>query len=562
MGDPTQLRFSPFLHQSTVMARLHTILTSVLLVCLPTQARSVPLPQWSGWGGNIFNNRFVPSAVSADSIQSIAVHCRITFPNGVSATPSIAGDVAYFPTYSGLFVAYDYQSCATRWQTNITSFLNKYAAVDRFQAAVVFAGSRTSPQLDLQNNVIYIGTQLHALLLALDMRSGAIVGHIQVNPHPLAIVTMSPTFYNGQVFLGTSSSEESAAVDPTYPCCSFVGNFAAFSFDGHRFTTHWNRTMLPEPYGVGEWSGGAVWGSQPAIDIAGNQVFIATGNVYAIPVGVQACINSTGNDNETACYPPTVWQEAVIAFDITSGIETWVRPLSALDAWTLACGLKGLLPPQPTCPPDPGPDADFGMAPSFVSHHSACTPHGRDVVVVGQKSGFVYAIDAANGTIYWSTLTGPDSSSSGALLWGVAVDEAQVYFTTVNPGLDLFTLQPSGLNITNSAYGAIELDTGKFVWEVPVPGGYNSFAPPTVTNDIVLVGDSGFVGPAGSANDTGSVVVLNKHTGEILQQLHLDSVIYGGVAVSGRFVMTGSGYAPVYQLGHGSFYVYEVDSRK
>jgi hypothetical protein len=34
----------------------------------------------------------------------------------------------------------------------------------------------------------------------------------------------------------------------------------------------------------------------------------------------------------------------------------------------------------------PGPDADFGMAPSFVPG-SRSTPYGKDTLVVGQKNG-------------------------------------------------------------------------------------------------------------------------------------------------------------------------------
>ena len=62
----------------------------------------------------------------------------------------------------------------------------------------------------------------------------------------------------------------------TYPCCSFVGNFAALTFDREilEFYTVWNQTMLPGPNVPGGWAGVGVWGSQPAIDVVRNQVFI------------------------------------------------------------------------------------------------------------------------------------------------------------------------------------------------------------------------------------------------------------------------------------------------
>lgn len=141
--------------------------------------------------------------------------------------------------------------------------------------------------------------------------------------------------------------------------------------------------------------------SQLAIDTARNQVFIATGNVYAVPDSVTACVSTTTNGNDTACYPSTVWHESVIAFDTRSGKKKWIQRLGPLDVWTLACRIPQVgRPAQPQCPPNPGLDVDFGMAPSFVANRKAKTPHGRDAIVVGQKTGIIYAFDAVNGTNY------------------------------------------------------------------------------------------------------------------------------------------------------------------
>lgn len=87
-----------------------------------------------------------------------------------------------------------------------------------------------------------------------------------------------------------------------------------------------------------------------------------------------------------------------------------------------------------------GPDADFGMSPAFVSGRYANTPNGSDVFVTGQKSGVLYAMDAKTGYVYWATLTSPDSGSGGGLMWGVAVDAQQVYFTAANSGAASWTL--------------------------------------------------------------------------------------------------------------------------
>lgn len=314
----------------------------------------------------------------------------------------------------------------------------------------------------------------------------------------------------------------------------------------------WNETMIQGPVGPGQWSGASVWGSQPAIDVKRGNVHVATGNVYSVPMAVQACINATGNNNETACYSTSdIRQESLIAYDINTGATTWHHELSALDAWTVACGVPGFSAlQQARCPPNPGPDADFGMAPAFVSGQNAATPQGQDVVVIGQKSGNLWALDAATGEVYWTVLTSPDSGAGGGLSWGVAIDDSQVYFTAINSGAANWTLQPDGPRIDYSAFGAASLATGNLLWETPAPHKLPSSAAPTVVGDVVLVGVTG--------SEKGSVAFLNKATGAIVKNLHVDAIEYGGIAVQDRYVMFGSGYKG--NMGKGSFYVYTVPS--
>jgi outer membrane protein assembly factor BamB len=66
--------------------------------------------------------------------------------------------------------------------------------------------SRISPQID--GNVLYLGTLTHALVVAVNRVTGKLLSTIQINPHPLAIVTMSPTFFDGKLFVGAASVEE------------------------------------------------------------------------------------------------------------------------------------------------------------------------------------------------------------------------------------------------------------------------------------------------------------------------------------------------------------------
>jgi len=325
------------------------------------------LDEWSGWGANYYNNRWASgnTAVSSSSITSLAPHCKIPYPIGVSATPVVSDDIVFYPTWNGSFVALDYTTCQVLWQINVLDIISGYAPITELQTNYSKAVSRTSPQLD--NEVLYFGTIVHALIVAVNRFTGKTLGIIQINPHPLAAVTMSPTLYNGILFVGASSTEEATDFLPGYTCCSFVGNFLAMTFDSSngKFEVLWNLPMIPEIEAARGWSGAGVWGSQPSIDPSHGQVFIATGNTYSIPEVVVECQKATQNITAIAeglvpdpCLPRDVWQEAVLAIDIEFGIVNWVRKFSPLDAYTEACDNPAN---SVECPEIPAPGVDVDL---------------------------------------------------------------------------------------------------------------------------------------------------------------------------------------------------------
>lgn len=147
----------------------------------------------------------------------------------------------------------------------------------------------------------------------------------------------------------------------------------ALQFDTYTctFSVKWNITMLPIP--AGNWSGAALWGSQPSIDESRSQVFIATGNLYTAPDNYSACEAAQANITQPVgnvtdlCLPPNVWQESVLAVNINTGNVNWVRQLTPLDSWTVACGWPPAYPRNFTlCPGSPGPDAGKSLIPCMT----------------------------------------------------------------------------------------------------------------------------------------------------------------------------------------------------
>jgi len=129
------------------------------------------------------------------------------------------------------------------WQTNVTDLIEQYAPIFPLQHNITRPVSRTSPQID--RDVLYSGTLTHVLIFAINRFTGETLGRVKINPHPATVLTMSPAFYDGKLFIKSSSNEESASVQPGYVCCSFVGNMVALSFDGSNFKPLWNISMIP-----------------------------------------------------------------------------------------------------------------------------------------------------------------------------------------------------------------------------------------------------------------------------------------------------------------------------
>ncbi|KAA8629559.1 hypothetical protein SMACR_08673 [Sordaria macrospora] len=562
------------------MLSISDLFTLGLLVVLGTLAEadagasSSSPSAWTGWGGNCLNNRWQPeSALTISNIDTLTLKCSKTYPFGVSATPVIEGNIVYYPTWDGEMVALDYTTCQVKWSFNVTQLIVDYAPPNSYQV-LAYPVSRTSPQID--GNIIHFGTQRFALVVAMDKRTGAVLDTYQVNPHPLAVITQSPTFHNGILFVGTGSYEEPAPLRfPGYKCCTFIGNFVALTFSRQtrKFRLKWDLPTLPSGTA---WSGAGVWGSQPSIDEKRNQVFFGTGNVYSFPQEFAHCANETSE-----CMPRGVNQEAIIAVNIASGKENWVRRITKMDAWNGACVATPI--DKENCAQDPpGTDGDFGMAPGFVSAKTSGLK--EDIVVVGQKNANLYALSAEKGEMVWQVNTSPDLQGGG-ISWGLAVDDEAVYYN-LPYGLGGF-----GFNESTAFYGAVGVKDGKKLWEKRVDeSGTNSIAltAPTVLgcgrqerggrgrngsgkgegkgkgreddDGLVLFPRTGVMDEQGAYfYSQGALVFVEKRTGRVVKELALDTNFNGGIAVQGRYVMFGTGYRNGQNyLGNGTLHVYRV----
>lgn len=211
--------------------------SSATAICPAEPTFAAPSSDWSGWGGNIYNDRWASknTQVNSQSIKSLAETCKMTYLGGVSATPTVDGDIVYYPTWSGSLVAVNYKTCALVWEIDVVAMVEAFKPQNHLQKMTVSQASRTSPAID--GDLLYFGTQPQGLVIAVDKYTGKEIDAIQINSNPLAIITTSPTIYNGTIFVGASSNEETAAAfDPGFKCCSFGKHSSASAPIGLRLT--------------------------------------------------------------------------------------------------------------------------------------------------------------------------------------------------------------------------------------------------------------------------------------------------------------------------------------
>jgi outer membrane protein assembly factor BamB len=198
------------------------------------------------------------------------------------------------------------------------------------------------------------------------------------------------------------------------------------------------------------------------------------------------------------------------------------------------------------------------MAPTFVPG-SQPTPYGKDTLVVGQKSGKLYAISAQAGGPFWATATSPVGGFRG-LSWEFAVDDSRIYFTAINSREEAWQLGPSGRTITRSAYEAASLLNGSLLWEPGTPLNGVAYGQSPVVGDVLLVARTGFNPNQTLTYDStnGSLIALQKATGSILTTIGLSSNFHGGIAVQGQAIMFRTGYSPSTPEPPGAFEVMRV----
>ncbi len=387
---------------------------------------------WNSWGSDLANSRFQTPAragLSAEDVSKLKFKWAFGVPavSTMSGHPIVADGRLFFGTFSGLVIALNAQTGCALWA---------------FEADAGVRTALTLGKLGDGTISLFFG-DLSGKVYAVDPETGAERWRIIADDHPHVRITGTPVYHANRLYIPISSLEEVAGAMPDYECCTFRGGLLVV--DAVNGNAIWKRQTIAEApskrkintVGTQLWgpSGAAVW-TAPTLEPETNTVYVVTGDSYS--------------------DPPAPESDAIMALAMDTGEIKWITQTLAGDAWNIAC-----MDPSPeaqvACPESRGPDLDFGSSPVLVELED-----GRHVLLAGQKSGRLFALEPATGAIWWQTQIG-DSGIIGGIEWGFAADRKKAYVAQAEawekgPG------EAGGISAVNIADGSI-------AWEVEPPQG-------------------------------------------------------------------------------------------
>jgi polyvinyl alcohol dehydrogenase (cytochrome) len=488
-------------------------------MCTPANAPFSPGtgPAWSAWGGNTSNTRYQNTAgLSAADVPKLKLKWAFAFPGDLQSysQSTIVGGRIFIGSWGGKVYSLNASTGCIHWY---------YEAGAGVRSAVSIGQIPTATG---QRYVAFFGDQ-QGNAHAVDATTGAQIWKTRVDDFPVARVSGSPTLYNGRLYVPVASGEEATGAVPTYECCKFRGSVVAL--DAATGKQVWKTFMIAEPlqptkknavgtqlYGP---SGAPVWAT-PAIDPVKRALYVTTGNNYS--------------------DPGSPMSDAFVAMDLETGKILWHRQMTANDAYTAACRL----PDKTNCADSNGPDWDFGASPILVNQ-----PGGRRLLLAGQKSGIVHALDPdRDGAIVWQTRVGK-GGTMGGVQWGSATDGTNIYVANSDIGRIMLTYSNSTDADPKQGGGmfALRLSDGERVW----------FQPPAVCarprcSPAQSAAVSAIPGVAFSGSVDGHMRAYSTADGKILWDVDTIDVYEGVNGVLGR---GGSIDGPGPSIANGIVYV-------
>lgn len=367
------------------------------------------------------------AGIAHDQMKDLEVAWVVAFPQTptMRSQPVIVGDTIFIAaTDSGRLYALDTNTGCVKWhyasEMTLRSSLTFAEATDKSPAAIVMGDAA-------------------GFVHAVNAKTGGKLWVSNARLNEYNRITGAPVVHDGKVIAPVSAIEVNYAGADDYECCK--GQGAVIAFDLATGEKLWTGTTMEEARptrlgrtGTQQWgpSGAIIW-STPTIDPRRNVAYAGTG--------------------ENVSWPATDTSDAIIAYDLDTGDKRWVFQATKADIWNYACGRRSANCDWPG--EYHSPDHDFGATAMLIERID-----GSELVVAGQKSGVVWALNPDNGQLVWSNKVGRGSANGGAH-WGLAYDGELIFAPMNDPN------RPATPG-ENPAFGpgihALDAMTGEIKW--------------------------------------------------------------------------------------------------
>jgi polyvinyl alcohol dehydrogenase (cytochrome) len=271
-----------------------------------------PGQNWNGWSATPANTRFQASeaaGLTAAQLGRLTLKWAFGFDGDVTAfaAPTVLDGTMFVGSASGTIHALDVRTGCLHWI---------------YQANGPVRSALLGVQDDARRTLVF-GDQI-GWVYGLDARTGREQWKTRIEEHEATRLTGSPAVHNGLVFVPAASWEETRAIDPKYPCCTFRGSVTALRVrDGSRA---WKTFMVDSPKRTGMTSlgtatfgpsGAGIWAA-PTVDARRDVLYVATGDNYS--------------------HPATNTSDAVVALNVNTGRIVWSQQTTPNDVYNSACG--------------------------------------------------------------------------------------------------------------------------------------------------------------------------------------------------------------------------------
>ena len=289
---------------------------------------------------------------------------------------------------------------------------------------------------------------LDSTVHVLDARTGKPLWTKNVAVYSYSMTTGTPRVLKDRIIVPVSQFEISVGGDNKVSCCNNHG--VVLSLDPTTGAQQWRYDTMPDAQVVKQDrgdgkplfgpSGAPIWNS-PLVDEKRGLIYFGT-----------------GESNSPPAHRNT---DALIAIRLKDGTEAWSMQATADDIFTIGCGPN----PPPTrlnCVKETVfRDVDFG-----ASVILAKLSNGRELLLAGQKSGTLWALEPETGKVVWRRDIG-SGGPMGGIHWGIAFEKDVIFAPISNVGRQIPGHATFAPDLQVGMY-AVDANTGEFKWHYTV----------------------------------------------------------------------------------------------